>query len=83
MPRAVKLELGVIASRIHRGTPLHPENVGSTVAEKLPRVDLVEATPGRYVLDIRLGRVIVEPDGARFHRNGRGRGVVVVGKRGG
>jgi hypothetical protein len=45
---------------------------------KLPRVELVEATPERYVLDIPLGRVVVEPEGARFHRNGRGRGIWVV-----
>jgi hypothetical protein len=41
---------------------------------KHPHVELVEATPDRYVLDIPLDRVIVEPDGVRFHRNGRGRG---------
>jgi hypothetical protein len=49
-----------------------------TVPAKQPRVDLVEASPERYVLDIPLGRVIVEPEGVRFHRNGRGRGLVVV-----
>jgi hypothetical protein len=41
-------------------------------------VDLVEATPERYVLDTRLGRVIIEPDSIRFHRNGRGRGVTLI-----
>jgi hypothetical protein len=45
---------------------------------KRARVDLVEATPDRYVLDIPLGRVIIEPDGVRFHKNGRGRGLTVV-----
>jgi hypothetical protein len=41
---------------------------------------LVEATPDRYVLDTQMGRVIIEPDRVRFHKNGRGRGVIVVGK---
>jgi hypothetical protein len=48
------------------------------VPARAARVDLVEATPERYVLDIPLGRVIVVPDGVRFHRNGRGRGHMVV-----
>ena len=48
---------------------------------KAPRVDLVEATPERYVLDIPLGRVIIEPDEVRFHRNGRGRGLTVVARK--
>ena len=46
--------------------------------KKSPRVDLVEASPVRFVLDIPLGRVIVEPDGVRFHKHGRGRGLTVV-----
>lgn len=41
-------------------------------------VALVEATPARYVLDIDLGRVIVEPGLVRFHRNGRGRGLTLL-----
>jgi hypothetical protein len=48
------------------------------VPANAPRVDLVEATPERYVLDIPLGRVIIEPDGVRFHKHGRGRGLLVV-----
>jgi hypothetical protein len=48
------------------------------VPAKAYRVDLVEATPERYVLDIPFGRVIVEPDGFRFHKNGRGRGLTLV-----
>jgi hypothetical protein len=42
------------------------------------RIDLVEATPDRYVLDTPLGRVIVEPRSIRFHRNGRGRGISIL-----
>jgi hypothetical protein len=49
------------------------------VPTKPSRVDVVKATPERYVMDIPLGRVMIEPDGVRFHRNGRGRGVWVVG----
>lgn len=48
------------------------------VPAKRPRVELVEATPERYVLDIPLGRVIVEPGSVRFHKNRRGRGLTVV-----
>lgn len=50
------------------------------VAAKSWKVNLVEATPERYVLDTSLGRVIIEPDCVRFHKNGRGRGVVMVGE---
>jgi len=46
------------------------------VRTKTPRVELVKATPERLVPDLRLGRVIIEPDGVRFHRNGRGLRVV-------
>ena len=46
------------------------------------RVELVEATPSRYVLDTPIGRVIVEPNSVRFHRNGRGRGVTVASGKG-
>jgi hypothetical protein len=42
-------------------------------------VVLVEASSERIVIDMELGRVIVEPEQVRFHRNGRGRGLVVVG----
>lgn len=43
-------------------------------------VDLVEASPMRYVLDTPLGRIIIEPDRVRFHKNGRGRGVLLIGE---
>ena len=48
------------------------------MAGKKDRVTLVEASANRFVLDIALGRVIIEPSGVRFHKNGRGRGIVVV-----
>ena len=41
---------------------------------KKPGVALVEASADRLVVDTKLGRVIVEPAGVRFHRAGRGRG---------
>ncbi len=41
-------------------------------------VELVEASPTRFVLDIGPGRVIVEPTSIRFHKNGRGRGVALL-----
>ncbi|HTW55331.1 MAG TPA: hypothetical protein VMG36_02640 [Thermoplasmata archaeon] len=41
---------------------------------KKPGVQLVEASADRIVVDMRIGRVIVEPEGVRFHRAGRGRG---------
>jgi hypothetical protein len=65
-----------------RRRPYEVRSGGCAVAAKPPRVELVEATPERYVLDIPLGRVIIEPDGVRFHRNGRGRGLTVVGGKG-
>lgn len=46
--------------------------------QRTTRVELVEASPARFVLDMALGRVIVEPESVRFHKNGRGRGVAVV-----
>jgi hypothetical protein len=55
-------------------------SVGAPVPGKHPRVELIEATPERYVLDIPLGRVIIEPDGVRFHKNGRGRGMKMIGQ---
>jgi hypothetical protein len=54
-------------------------------AEKMAKpkfvVALVEASPNRFVLDIGPGRVVIEPRVVRFHRNGRGRGVTVVGEK--
>lgn len=48
------------------------------MATKRPSIALVEASNNRFVVDISIGRVIIEPDEVRFHRNGRGRGLVVV-----
>ena len=39
---------------------------------------LVEASSDRIVIDMRIGRVIVEPEGVRFHRAGRGRGKALL-----
>jgi hypothetical protein len=44
-----------------------------------PKVKLVEFDKNRAVLDIELGRIVVEAESVRFHRNRRGRGVEVVG----
>jgi hypothetical protein len=43
------------------------------------RVKLVEFDRNRAVLDMTLGRVIVEANSVRFHRNKKGRGIQVVG----
>lgn len=43
------------------------------------RVKLVEYDRNRLVADMALGRVIIEAGSVRFHRNGKGRGVQVVG----
>ena len=43
-------------------------------------VALVEASPIRFVLDIPLGRVIIEPESVRFHKNGRGRGLTILSR---
>jgi hypothetical protein len=48
------------------------------VAKK--RVKLVEFDRNRAVLDMALGRVIIESDSVRFHRNRKGRGIEVVGE---
>ncbi len=40
----------------------------------------MEASADRIVIDTRLGRVIVEPERIRFHRSGRGRGRVLLGR---
>jgi hypothetical protein len=42
------------------------------------QIDLVEASPDRYVLDTAAGRVIIEPGPIRFYRNGEGRGVSLL-----
>lgn len=43
------------------------------------RVKLIEYDRNRAVLDIEAGRLIVEADSVRFHRNKKGRGIQVVG----
>jgi hypothetical protein len=47
---------------------------------KKQSVELVEYDRNQIVVDIPLGRVVIEPDAVRFHKNGRGRGLTVVGK---
>ena len=51
---------------------------GGGMAKK--RVKLVEFDRNRLVADMALGRVIIEAESVRFHRNGKGRGVEVLGK---
>jgi hypothetical protein len=46
---------------------------------KKPVVELVEYDRNQLVVDIPLGRLVIEPDSVRFHRNGKGRGLKVVG----
>jgi len=46
---------------------------------KKPGVMLVEASADRIVIDTKVGRVIVEAEGVRFHRAGRGRGRMLLG----
>jgi hypothetical protein len=48
------------------------------MSKRTVKVELVEATPSRYVLDTEIGRVIIEPRMVRFHRNGRGRGLTIA-----
>jgi hypothetical protein len=43
------------------------------------RVKLIEYDRNRAVLEIALGRIVVEAESVRFHKNRRGRGVEVVG----
>ena len=50
---------------------------------KKPGVVLVEASANRIVVDMRSGRVIVEPESVRFHRAGRGRGKTLLPNDGG
>ena len=42
------------------------------------RVKLIEYDRNRAVLEMAFGRVIVEAESVRFHRNGKGRGVELV-----
>jgi hypothetical protein len=41
-------------------------------------VVLVEASSNRIVVDSKLGRIIIEPESVRFHREGRGRGRTIL-----
>jgi hypothetical protein len=74
-----------LETRIHQEATIGECFEGRPNLENVPaknsKVELVEATPKRYVLDILLGRVIVEPDSVRFHKNGRGRGITVVSRK--
>lgn len=45
---------------------------------KKDRVKIVEYDRNQLVVDIAPGRLVIEPDSVRFHRNGRGRGVTVL-----
>lgn len=47
---------------------------------KKDRVRLVEYDRNQLVVDIALGRLIIEPGSVRFHKNGKGRGVTLVGE---
>lgn len=47
---------------------------------KKDRVRLVEYDRNQLVVDITLGRLIIEPESVRFHKNGKGRGVILVGE---
>jgi hypothetical protein len=49
---------------------------------KVGRVKLIEYGRGRAVLEIDLGRIVVEPDAVRFHKNRKGRGVELLGRMG-
>jgi hypothetical protein len=46
---------------------------------KKPAVELVEYDRNQLVVDIGLGRLVIEADSVRFHKNGKGRGLKVVG----
>lgn len=43
-------------------------------------VRLVEFDRHQVVVDTRIGRIVIGPDSVRFHKNGRGRGLTVVGE---
>jgi hypothetical protein len=45
-------------------------------------VKLIEFDRNRAVLEIELGRIVVEPDSVRFHKNRKGRGVELLGRMG-
>lgn len=53
------------------------DRLGLFVPKK--RVKLVEFDRNRAVLDMALGRVIIEQESVRFHRNGKGRGIQMIG----
>jgi hypothetical protein len=52
------------------------------MAARKAGVSLVEASADRIVVDTKVGRVIIEPEVVRFHRSGRGRGRVLLGRDG-
>jgi hypothetical protein len=52
---------------------------GHLLMAKKPRVKLIEYDRNQLVVDIVPGRLVIEADSVRFHKNGKGRGVIVVG----
>ena len=46
------------------------------------RVKLIEFDRNRLVADIAIGRIIIEAESVRFHRNGKGRGIEILPKAG-
>jgi hypothetical protein len=47
---------------------------------KKDEIRLVEFDRRQVVVDAPFGRVVIDADQIRFHRNGRGRGLVLVGE---
>lgn len=45
---------------------------------KKGRIRLVEYDRSQAVIDTPYGRVVIAPDQLRFHKNGKGRGVVLL-----
>jgi hypothetical protein len=45
---------------------------------KKKAVKLIEFDRNQLVVDIPIGRLVIEPFSVRFHRNGKGRGVTLV-----
>jgi hypothetical protein len=54
-------------------------NSGHPAMAKKPRVKLIEYDRNQLVVDIVPGRLVIEAGSVRFHKNGKGRGVIVVG----
>ncbi len=63
-----------------QGNPYPNASLPNRMPNPTPKltVELVEASPARFVLDIGPGRVIVELTSVRFHKNGRGKGVTLL-----